>query len=76
MRDFPNRPIRLFVGVDRTGANNKVAKLCRLAQEARARPLLVISDSDVRVAPDYLRGVAAIFADPEGWRGHGAVSRH
>ena len=62
MRDFPNRPIRLLVGVDRVGANDKVAKLCRLVREARYS-LLVITDSDVRVAPDYLRGVAALFAD-------------
>ena len=63
MRDFPDRPIRLFIGVERTGANDKVAKLCRLAREAR-HSLLVITDSDVRVAPDYLRDVAALFADP------------
>ena len=63
MRDFPDRSIRLLVGVERTGANDKVAKLCRLVREAR-HSLLVISDSDVRVAPDYLRDVAALFADP------------
>ena len=54
----------MLIGVDRVGANDKVAKLCRLAEEAR-HSLLVISDSDVRVAPDYLRDVAAPFADPK-----------
>jgi ceramide glucosyltransferase len=64
MRDFPERPIRLLVGVERKGANDKVAKLCRLVREAR-HSLLIITDSDVRVAPDYLRGVAELFADPQ-----------
>lgn len=64
MRDFPERSIRLLLGVKRKGTNDKVAKLCRLANEAR-HSLLVITDSDVRVAPDYLRHVAARFADPQ-----------
>ena len=63
MRDFPDRSIRLFVGAERKGANDKVAKLCRLVREAR-HSLLVITDSDVRVAPDYLPDIAALFADP------------
>jgi ceramide glucosyltransferase len=64
IRDFPEMTIRLLVDQDRKGANDKVGKLCLLAQEA-SHPLLVITDSDVRVTPDYLRKVAAIFRDPE-----------
>jgi ceramide glucosyltransferase len=61
--DFPRVPIRLLVNQDRKGTNDKVAKLCLLAQEARY-PLLIITDSDVRVAPGYLQKVTAIFSDP------------
>jgi ceramide glucosyltransferase len=63
MRDCAKPSIRLLIGVENQGANDKVAKLCRLAREAR-HDLLVISDSDVLVAPDYLRGVAELLADP------------
>ena len=64
MRDFSKVPIRLLMGVEEQGANDKVAKLCRLAREAR-HDLLVVTDSDVLVAPDYLRGVANLLADPQ-----------
>jgi ceramide glucosyltransferase len=63
IRDFPAVPIRLIRSVPAVGANGKVNKLIRLAAEAR-HDLLVINDSDVRVAPDYLHRVAAPFGDP------------
>lgn len=64
IRDFPERPMRLLVGAPELGASSKVNKLCQLAKEARYE-LLVMSDSDVRVEPDYLQRVAAPFADPQ-----------
>src|SRR6267143_1955521 len=63
-RDFPKCRIRLLVGAPAIGASGKVNKLCRLVQEA-SYDLLVISDSDVRVEPNYLLDVAASFADPK-----------
>jgi ceramide glucosyltransferase len=42
--------------------NAKVASLERMEREA-TYPILVISDSDVRVKPDYLRAVALPFVD-------------
>src|ERR1700730_888381 len=62
--DFPNRPIRVIVVEERLGPNSKVSNLCRLVREARY-DLLVITDSDVRVEPGYLRSVAAMFRDPK-----------
>jgi ceramide glucosyltransferase len=63
-KDFPERQIRFVTGVQRLGENNKVNNLCRLVKEARYG-LLVMSDTDVRVEPNYLREVAAGFANPE-----------
>ena len=63
IRDFPNVPMHLFVGAGIQGLNNKVTKLCRLAREA-SHELLVASDGDIRVEPDYLRRVASPFRDP------------
>lgn len=62
--DFPQCPIRLISGVPRMGANEKINNLCQLARTAKY-DLLVMSDSDVRVEPDYLKTVVAPFADPE-----------
>ena len=44
--------------------NAKVASM-ELMEAAAAHDILVISDSDVRVTPDYLRAVALPFASPE-----------
>src|SRR3954451_2217964 len=62
-KDFPERQIRFVSGVERLGENSKVNNLCRLVKEAQYE-LLVMTDSDVRVEPDYLREVAAPFVDP------------
>jgi len=53
--EFPERAIRL-VPVERVLPNGKVAVLAELARQARY-PLLVVNDSDIVVASDYLRTV-------------------
>jgi len=63
-RDFPNARIRLATSVERLGQNNKISNLYRLVKEAEYE-LLVMSDSDVRVGPDYLRELVGAFADAE-----------
>jgi ceramide glucosyltransferase len=60
--DFPQRRINLLVGSEPLGVSDKVNKLCRMAREAR-HEILAVSDSDVRVEPDYLRAIAAPFRD-------------
>jgi ceramide glucosyltransferase len=62
--DFPLTSIRLITNVPHVGTSDKVNNLCQLAQNAKY-DLLVMSDSDVRVEPDYLRQVTAPFADGE-----------
>jgi len=61
-RDFPHTRIRILIGSGRRAVNDKVAKLARLVEEASFEHL-AISDSDVRVAPDYLRRMVAPMAD-------------
>jgi ceramide glucosyltransferase len=63
MADFPATKIRMLVGAEDLGYSNKVCKMVRLVREARY-DLFVLSDSDVRVEPDYLRMVVENFKDP------------
>ena len=60
-RDFVGCDIRLVTSIERLGQNNKISNLHRLVQEAKYN-LLVMTDSDVRVGPDYLRELVAPFA--------------
>lgn len=73
MEEYPALSIQLVIGsalpgsLERgrmaRGSNDKVVKLCRLARESRY-DILVASDGDICVEPDYLRRVAAAFRDP------------
>jgi ceramide glucosyltransferase len=69
IQHFPERHIRLFVGSEYLGANRKVNNLAWMAQEAR-HEILVFSDGDVRVGPNFLREVVA----PLGEENVGAVT--
>jgi ceramide glucosyltransferase len=56
-RRFPGR-VRVVVQRGEPGRNPKVNQLCTLAAAAR-HELLVVSDSNIAVAADYLREIAA-----------------
>jgi ceramide glucosyltransferase len=60
---YPRIPAKfLWTGGQPNYINDKVASMEKM-EAAAAHEILVISDSDVRVSPDYLRAVALPFAD-------------
>jgi ceramide glucosyltransferase len=60
---YPQVPARFFsTGGEPAYINAKVASLEKMAAEAK-HSILAISDSDVRVTPEYLRAVSRPFAD-------------
>jgi ceramide glucosyltransferase len=59
---YPRTPVRFLATGELRYINAKVHSLEVMAAAA-AHGVLVISDSDVRVTPDYLRDVAAPFSD-------------
>jgi ceramide glucosyltransferase len=63
MENYPERQIRIFSDAPQIGSNRKVNNLALIAREAR-HEVLVQSDGDVRIGPNYLREVVAPFADP------------
>ncbi len=60
--EFPEITTRFVTSGEPWAANAKVCSLVAMAKVA-THDLWVISDSDVRVAPDYLRHVVLPFAD-------------
>jgi ceramide glucosyltransferase len=62
-RAFPEVPIRVVICGRALGRNPKVSLLAALERTARY-DLVLISDSNVRARPDYLRAVAAEMTDP------------
>src|SRR5208282_4661392 len=66
---YPGLDLQLVVNGATHGGNRKVSNLINMGQVAR-HPVIVVSDSDVAVGPNYLRTVAAALAQP----GVGAVT--
>jgi len=63
-REFPDLPIRLILCSRNLGVNTKVGNLAQMLRVAR-HDVIVVNDSDIRVALDYLRRVTAPLACPE-----------
>ncbi len=63
-RENPQTAISIWVCGGRRGLNPKVNSLAQLAERA-LHPVLLISDSNVRAGPDYLRDTADELADPQ-----------
>jgi ceramide glucosyltransferase len=61
--EHPGIPMTIVRGTTPLGWNPKVTNLASMAPRAR-HDLLLISDSNVRAFPDYLRAMAAEMADP------------
>jgi ceramide glucosyltransferase len=64
LAQHPEADARLVLCAEALGPNRKVSNLHQMAALAR-HDILIVSDSDTRVDPDYLRRVAAPFSDPE-----------
>ncbi len=63
LAEFPSHDARLVVGCPRFGLNPKVESLAALGRH-RKHDTILISDSNVRVRPSYLRETACYLADP------------
>ena len=63
LREFPDQDARLIVGCPRFGLNPKVESLAAM-ERVRRHDTILISDSNVRARPSYLRETACYLADP------------
>ena len=66
-REFPGQDAQLIVGCPAFGLNPKVESLAAMDRH-RKHDVILISDSNVRVRPSYLRETACYLAEPGlGW---------
>ncbi|HKM53947.1 MAG TPA: glycosyltransferase, partial [Isosphaeraceae bacterium] len=63
LEEFPDHDARLVVGCPSFGLNPKVENLASM-DRFRKHAVILISDSNVRVRPDYLRETTCYLADP------------
>jgi ceramide glucosyltransferase len=61
---YPHIPVKFVLTGEPWHINAKVSTL-ELMEKVAAHDIFIVSDSDVRVTPDYIREVAAPFARPE-----------
>jgi ceramide glucosyltransferase len=63
-RAYPAADIKVVTDPRYGGSNPKVTNLINMVTHAK-HGLLVVSDSDIRVRPDYLRHIVAALEDPD-----------
>ncbi|MEP6547846.1 MAG: bacteriohopanetetrol glucosamine biosynthesis glycosyltransferase HpnI [Gammaproteobacteria bacterium] len=63
-REFPKRDLQVAIDQRQHGSSRKVSNLINMMTKA-SHDYLVLADSDVRVAPDYLARVVAPLHDPQ-----------
>jgi ceramide glucosyltransferase len=64
LAEFPFLDMELVVDGHAHGANAKVNNLINAWPKVK-HDIIIVCDSDIRVKPDYLAGLAAGFADPQ-----------
>ncbi len=62
-REFPDIPLRVVHCPERLGTNGKISNMAQMLPSARYEHV-IINDSDIVVAPDYLRRVMHHFSLP------------
>lgn len=62
--NFPDRDIRLAVGSKPNSGNPKIANIINMMPEA-SHEVLVLSDSDMNVATDYVTNIVTALQQPE-----------
>jgi len=63
MAEFPQTDARLVICAEDLGANRKVSTLRQLEPHIR-HPLVMITDADVRVPPDFAANITPHLSDP------------
>jgi ceramide glucosyltransferase len=63
-KEFPHHNIQLLVCRENLGANTKASNLAQMVNAAR-NEYFIVNDSDIRVAPDYLRCVVSPLSNPQ-----------
>lgn len=63
-RDHPDKDITVVISRRVNGSNPKISNLANAYSQVK-HGLLILSDSDIRVAPDFLKRAVASFSDPK-----------
>ncbi|HVA66234.1 MAG TPA: glycosyltransferase [Elusimicrobiota bacterium] len=63
-RDFPDIPSEIIVSKKSPGCNPKINSLAG-AEDRLEADMIIMADSDIRVAPDFIRRCVAPFRDPD-----------